>query len=109
MNDTLYEVNYDGNVVGTIENSGDTTWNYVGKYLQVVDGKLSLVGDDINFGEESGAEPVVLGNTLRQILTELMNVFNSHIHPTGTGPSGPPTTPWTSALPPMLSQKVRTS
>ena len=53
-------------------------------------------------------EPIVLGNTLRDLLdshfsdikthldnlkTHLSANFNAHFHPTGVGPSGPPTVP----------------
>ncbi|KKK56320.1 hypothetical protein LCGC14_3065700, partial [marine sediment metagenome] len=42
-------------------------------------------------------EPVVLGNVLMELLTEILDLIISHTHPTGTGPSGPP-------LPPELLQ-----
>ena len=53
-------------------------------------------------------EPIVLGNTMKELLdahfndvkshlddlkSYLSSVFDTHIHPTGTGPSGPPTIP----------------
>tara|TARA_B100000282_G_scaffold183766_1_gene133541 strand:- start:80 stop:781 length:702 start_codon:yes stop_codon:yes gene_type:complete len=53
-------------------------------------------------------EPIVLGNTLKDLLdthfndlkkhldnldSYLKNIFNNHIHPTGVGPSAPPTVP----------------
>ena len=39
------------------------------------------------------SEPAVRGETLRGILDDFMNAFNSHTHPTPTGPSGPPIAP----------------
>lgn len=40
----------------------------------------------IAFGSASASEGLVLGNAL-------MNLFNTHTHPTGVGPSGPPVQP----------------
>ena len=34
-----------------------------------------------------------LANTLKEILDEFVDIFLSHTHPTGTGPSGPPMPP----------------
>lgn len=39
------------------------------------------------------SEPAVRGETLRAILNDFMSAFNSHTHPTPTGPSGPPIAP----------------
>ena len=39
------------------------------------------------------SEPAVRGETLRVILNDFMSAFNSHTHPTPTGPSGPPIAP----------------
>lgn len=115
-NNLKYE-NFNEKRVETLENSGkstffqegDANFEFKGKYFAIVDGKLSFVCSDINLAEETGAEPSVLGDTLKSILEELMQVFNSHIHPTGTGPSGTPLPKWQPSLPPMLSKKVRLS
>ena len=34
-------------------------------------------------------ESLVLGEQLQGILSAIINVLDNHIHPTGTGPSGP--------------------
>lgn len=55
-------------------------------------------GDQIFLGA-GATEPIILGNLMTNLLsdffTELQNwlslKYDSHIHPTGTGPSGPPT------------------
>ena len=57
-------------------------------------------GDQIFLGEEA-TEPIVLGNALNTLLeghfndlkSFLQQVFDVHVHPTGVGPSGPPTAP----------------
>ena len=46
-------------------------------------------GSTLELGSGAG-EQLVLGNTF-------MSLFNSHIHPTGVGPSGSPTTPMSSS------------
>jgi len=48
---------------------------------------------EIYLGGEGAEEPVVLGQTLVDLLNELVDLVVSHIHPTGTGPSGPPMPP----------------
>lgn len=52
---------------------------------------------EIYLGGEEAEESVVLGNTLVDLLNELIDMLVNHKHPTGTGPSGPP-------LPPELPQ-----
>lgn len=55
-------------------------------------------GDQIFLGADA-TEPIVLGTQLKELLTAffdslkswLQNNFDTHIHPTGVGPSGPPT------------------
>ena len=64
-------------------------------------------GTHIILGSEA-KEPIVLGNTLKDLLEAhfndiklhiddlklfLKSIFDTHIHPTGVGPSGPPTVP----------------
>jgi len=56
-----------------------------------------LNSPEIYLGSADATEPVVLGETLKQLLTEMMDLLLTHIHPTGTGPSGP-------MLPPEQSQ-----
>jgi hypothetical protein len=49
-----------------------------------------------NTGEESEdtSEPAVRGKSLETFLEDFKNTYNSHIHPTGVGPSGVTTKPW---------------
>jgi len=52
-----------------------------------------LNSPEIYLGGEDAQEAVVLGNTLVDLLNELVDLLISHTHPTGTGPSGPPMPP----------------
>ena len=61
------------------------------------DGSVVVTADTIKLGS-SASEKVVLGDTFMQF-------FNSHTHPTGVGPSGPPTQAMSSS---QLSSKVTT-
>lgn len=61
------------------------------------DGTVVVTAERIKLGS-SATEKVVLGDTFMQF-------FNSHTHPTGVGPSGPPTQPMASN---HLSAKVTT-
>jgi Type VI secretion system/phage-baseplate injector OB domain len=61
------------------------------------DGTVTITADKIKLGS-SASEKVVLGDTFMQF-------FNAHVHPTGVGPSGPPTQPMSTS---QLSQKVTT-
>jgi uncharacterized protein involved in type VI secretion and phage assembly len=49
------------------------------------DGVVTVTADSIRLGGNA-AEPLVLGNAFSTL-------FNSHTHPTGVGPSGPPVQP----------------
>ena len=82
----------------------------------MIDGPTVIIGSghaDLEKAEGEGTqiilgrgaeEPLVLGNALKDLLdahfadlkTYLSSVFDVHIHPTGVGPSGPPTMPATS-------------
>jgi len=57
-----------------------------------------LNSPEIYLGGEDASEAVVLGNTLVDLLTELIDLVLNHKHPTGTGPSGP------AQIPPENSQ-----
>ncbi len=53
----------------------------------------SIVSRKISLGTKGGAsEKVVLGDTLKSKLEELIDIMTRHVHPTGVGPSGPPAT-----------------
>jgi hypothetical protein len=54
------------------------------------DGTVIVIADKIELGSDSASEPLVLGNTF-------MQYFNTHTHPTGVGPSGPPSQPMQSS------------
>lgn len=60
-------------------------------------GEVIIKASKIKLGE-SATEPLVLGQSFMQL-------FNTHTHPTGVGPSGPPASPMT---PSQLSQKNTT-
>ncbi|MFG6080217.1 phage baseplate assembly protein V [Paracoccus litorisediminis] len=60
-------------------------------------GEITLKADKITLGD-GGSEALILGNSF-------MQMFNSHTHPTGVGPSGPPAQPMTSS---HLSQVSKT-
>lgn len=64
------------------------------------DSAAILTTPNIFLGSIEATEPVVLGDTLVELLTEMLDLIINHIHPTGVGPSGPP-------LPPELSQFTR--
>jgi hypothetical protein len=57
-----------------------------------------LNSPEIYLGGEEAGEPVVLGQTLVDLLNELIDLILNHKHPTGTGPSGP------AQIPPENSQ-----
>jgi hypothetical protein len=61
------------------------------------DGTVTVTADKIKLGD-GASEKLVLGDTFRQL-------FNQHTHPTGVGPSGPPTPAMT---PSHLSATVTT-
>jgi hypothetical protein len=52
-------------------------------------GEVTITADKINLGDSAG-QKLVLGD-------KLMQLFNSHTHPTGVGPSGPPVQPMTAS------------
>ncbi|HWM92966.1 MAG TPA: phage baseplate assembly protein V [Thermoanaerobaculia bacterium] len=60
-------------------------------------GEVVVTAEKIKLGS-SASEPLVLGDAFRTL-------FNSHTHPTGVGPSGPPVQPMTPA---QLSRKSST-
>lgn len=56
-------------------------------YIRLVGDKIIIDAGTIELGD-GATEQLILGN-------KFMSLFNSHIHPTGTGPSGPSTIPMT--------------
>jgi len=66
-------------------------------YLSGSSGDVVVIAEDkVRLGAESASQQAILGN-------DFLTFFNSHIHNTGVGPSGPPQTSMTTAL---LSQKA---
>ena len=62
------------------------------------DAKMFLDCGDIFISNEGEAgadetEPAVRGQSLQDWLQKLLDDYNTHIHPTGVGPSGPPMPP----------------
>lgn len=51
---------------------------------------ISLTNDGIHFGTKGSSEPMVLGNLWKALMDTIMVSYTTHIHPTGVGPSGPP-------------------
>lgn len=82
----------DGSVVLLANGNGKTSIRFQD------DGTVVVTADTIELGSSSASEHVVLGDTFMQF-------FNAHTHPTGVGPSGPPTQPMSSS---QLSPKVKT-
>ena len=75
----------------------------------------SIVSEKISLGTKGGAaEKIVLGDTLKSKLEELIDIVQNHVHPTGVGPSGTPVasvaqlTSLKSALTQILSQQNTT-
>lgn len=81
----------DGEVVLLASGTGKTSIRFE------QDGTVVVTAERIKLGA-AAAEKVVLGDAFLQF-------FNSHTHPTGVGPSGPPVQPMTAA---QLSTKVTT-
>lgn len=53
-------------------------------------GEVIIKAEKVKLGAEGASQAVVLGN-------DFMQFFNTHTHPTGVGPSGPPTQPMQSS------------
>src|SRR5262249_46383149 len=81
----------DGEVILLANGNGKTSVRFE------QDGTVVITADKISLGS-SASEHVVLGDTFMQF-------FNAHTHPTGVGPSGPPTQQMSSS---QLSSKVTT-
>jgi len=65
------------------------------------DGEIFINSDKIYIATSGTdtTEPAVKGQTLAELLSEIITQFNGHTHPTGVGPSGPP-------LPPQLPAMI---
>lgn len=58
--------------------------------LLTADGNATITTSRINLGSEDAEEPLVLGNQLNDLLSELIDAIAQITVPTGTGPSGTP-------------------
>lgn len=102
-----------GNLIKLDYTSNSLTINSIGNTNQTVGGNLNITvsgnctinasgntvveGSSVKLGA-GAAEAVIKGDTFKSL-------FDAHIHPTGVGPSGPPTSPLS---PSALSTKVKT-
>lgn len=70
------------------------------------EGEIFINSDKIYIATsgEDTSEPAVKGQTLADLLSEIINQFNGHTHPTGVGPSGPPLPPH---LPAMINLQTQ--
>lgn len=88
-----------------LEGNGDiTVSDGRGNRILLRDGALTVEGDRITLKADAvsiDADRVSVGSnaTLRAVLFEpLLQWLNTHVHPTGTGPSGPAVAPCTDAI-----------
>jgi hypothetical protein len=82
------ERSIEGNLTASIEGAvekevGEDVFNSISD-------KIVWEVPEMYFGEEDQSEPIVLGQTLVDILTDLLNALQQETHPTPVGPSGPP-------------------
>lgn len=90
----------DSNV--TLTNSAGTVLDIAGDTVQVVAKHVMLRSDTVALGE-GAMEPAILG-------TAFAAIFDSHVHPTALGPSGPPLPvpmPLSSPMHPAISKSVK--
>jgi hypothetical protein len=89
----------DSNV--TLTNKDGTVVDMAGPAVQIVAKNVMLRSDTVSLGE-GAMEPAILGRAFASI-------FDSHIHPTALGPSGPPIPvpmPLSSPMHPAMSKSV---
>lgn len=65
------------------------------QFMVQSDDETVITSPNILLGSIDATEPVVLGNVLVELLSEMLNLIITHTHPTGVGPSGPPLPPET--------------
>jgi hypothetical protein len=67
---------------------------------------LSNTGEAVDGSDvtEDISEPTVRGKSLEAFLDIFKDLYNSHIHPTPTGPSGKPIIPWNPVHPPYQQE-----
>ncbi len=89
--------------------------------IEVTSGKITVKGSAKAIVEapkielvENATHPVVFGDNLLQYLNQLVNLFNSHVHPGQLAAGFIPVTPsppmslFTPAMPSLLSKRVKT-
>lgn len=74
-------INFVTEGVVTIDSANDITINTATN--------LIVESPKVLLGSADADEPIVLGTTLKELLEEMIDLVLTHIHPTGTGPSGP--------------------
>ena len=77
----------------SIDNKGGMTVNTDDDVLYLTNGSnytIETETGEIHLGNGSSEEPLVLGDTLVELLNELCTELQSMTHPTPAGPSGPP-------------------
>lgn len=80
----------DGGGKVTVKTSGGQSITMDGSGIKLTATSITLSGTSIKLGD-GAASSLVLGEAL-------LALFNTHIHPTGVGPSGPPAVPMTAAV-----------
>lgn len=92
VNDVTIESSDEG--IKVIDNVNGSSLELGPKGIKLSDGQnhTKLDSKKLSLGEEdSNKEPVILGDRFVQMLNTVLQALATHIHPTGTGPSGPPT------------------
>ena len=77
----------------SIDNKGGMTVNTDDNVLYITNGSdytIETETGEIHLGNGGSEEPLVLGDTLVELLNELCTELQSMTHPTPAGPSGPP-------------------
>lgn len=59
-------------------------------------GKITIYGSQVEIGDKNSLDYVALSQKVDQNFSTLINQLLTHMHPTPVGPSGPPSTPFSS-------------
>ena len=92
VNDITIESSSEG--IKVLDNVNDSSLVLGPNGIKLTDGQnhTELNSSEVSLGEQgAGKEPLVLGDKLVQMLNTVLQGLANHVHPTGTGPSGPPT------------------
>ena len=85
-----FSVDTDDKVIINSSNNIETTTDNEAIFISEQETKIQSLKTRI--GKLDADEPLVCGNLHQKILEEMLDILVKHIHPTGTGPSGPMTT-----------------